>query len=193
MTEQSFSLVPFPASNIPEIKIMGSVSRQGDFLAVNYMLTGDLEKIVLPPASVHSGRQAELWKTTCFEFFVAIKDQPRYWEINLSPSGAWNIYRMDAYRRAGFREETSIQRLPFEVQGEAGTLILKATVDLSPLFQPADDLEAGVTAVIQTKRGIETYWALVHPASEPDFHRRESFILALAGQTHPLAQSALDG
>jgi hypothetical protein len=51
-------------------------------------------------------------------------------------------------------------------------------------------LEIGITAIIQTTDSYETYWALTHPAPFADFHLRESFILALAGQTLPAPQSA---
>lgn len=108
----------------------------------------------------------------------------------MSPSGDWNVYRMDAYRRVGFSEETSIQRLQFEVRKEARLLTLSAAVDLSLIVQQSQSLDIGVTAVIQMKDGNETYWALAHPAPSADFHLRESFTLALAGQTHPSPQSA---
>jgi hypothetical protein len=85
-------------------------------LALQYSLAGKSADIFLPSPSAHPGRKDELWQTTCFEFFLAAKDQPGYWEFNLAPSGNWNVYRMDAYRGIGFREETSIQRLPFEVR-----------------------------------------------------------------------------
>ncbi len=190
MIQHSFSLIPFPASNAPKITITGVIARQNDVLALRYFLTGNIEEVFLPSLSAHPGRKDELWKTTCFEFFLAIKDQPRYWEFNMSPSGDWNIYRMDAYRRIGFREETSIQRLEFEAREEANTFTLDATVDLTSILPESALVEAGITAVIQTKDGHETYWALSHPAPQPDFHVRESFILVLAGRTHPSRQSA---
>ena len=179
MTEQSFSLIPFPAPNIPEISITGTVSRQSHFISLRYMLTGQIEEIFLPLPSSQPRRTEELWKTTCFEFFLASKDQPQYWEFNMSPSGDWNIYRMDAYRRVGFREEPSIPSLQFEVQRKQDALALNALVDLIPIFREDAVLEVGMTAVIQTKEGDESYWALTHPAPQPDFHLRESFILAL--------------
>jgi hypothetical protein len=157
---------------------------------LHYALAGNLEEIILPAPSPNPGRKDELWKSTCFECFIAIKDQPQYWEFNMSPSGAWNVYRMDAYRRVGFREATSIERLPFETQKEANTFVLNAVVDVSSLFQLNDLLEVAITAIIQTKDGKETYWALTHPMPQADFHLRESFILALAPQIHPLGQSA---
>ena len=138
-----------------------------------------MERILLPRTSIRAARKEELWKATCFEFFLAIKDQPPYWEFNLSPSGDWNVYHMDAYRRIGFREETGIHQLPFEVQQEKMNLSLNAVAELSPLFPLDQVLECGITAVIQTIDGLETYWALTHPGPAPDFHLRESFMLEL--------------
>jgi hypothetical protein len=100
---------------------------------------------------------------------------------------------MDAYRRIGFKEEASVQPLSFEWQKVANVVTLDAKIDLNPIFQLDDLVEAGITAVIQTKDGSETYWALIHPAPQADFHLRESFILPLARQTHLLRQSALGG
>lgn len=190
MTERSFSLIAFPAPEIPDISITGEISLQKNVFHLGYSVTGKIEDVFLPPASVTSKRKDELWKTTCFEFFLAIKDQPQYWEFNMSPSGDWNVYHMEAYRRIGFREETSIQRLPFEVRSEAVEFHLDALVDLDPILPPGQLLEIGITAIIQTTDSYETYWALTHPAPFADFHLRESFILALAGQTLPAPQSA---
>jgi len=177
MNEQSFSLIPFPAPNLPDIAITGNVSRRNNLLALHYSLAGDIDGILLPSTSEHPSRKDDLWKATCFEFFLALRDQPEYWEFNMSPCGDWNVYHMDAYRRVGFREETSIQRLQFEVKREAGRFTLNAAVDLHPLVQQTQSLEIGITTIIQTKDGNETYWALAHPAPQADFHLRESFIL----------------
>ena len=86
---------------------------------------------------------------------------------------------MDAYRRIGFREETLIQQLPFSVQKEAGCVSVDGTVDLSPIVKEEDLLRVGITSIIQTKEGYETYWALTHPEVQPDFHVRKTFTIAL--------------
>jgi hypothetical protein len=99
----------------------------------------------------------------------------------MSPSGDWNIYHIDTYRRVGFREETLIQRLPFSVRIEAGCVSIEASVDLSPIIRAQESIQMGITSIIQTKDGHESYWALVHPNSQADFHVREGFTLELAG------------
>ena len=185
MSGQSFSLIPFRAANLPAIRISGTVALQNHHLAIHYFLAGKVKDITLPPLSQHPGRRDELWKATCFEFFLAFKDGPGYWEFNMSPSGDWNVYRMDAYRRIGFREESAIENLPFTFKKEAEKYSLDAVVDLSSFMPPRKEVELGVTAIIQTTDGRETYWALTHPGLEADFHLRDGFILALAGQTHP--------
>ncbi len=191
MTKYSFSLIPFPAPNLPKISLTGEISLQDNIVNLHYSLSGKIENILFPPTAVNPSRKDELWKGTCFEFFLAIKNQPQYWEFNLSPSGDWNVYRMDAYRRVGFREETSIQQLPFEVRSEAREFHLNLLANLHPILPPGQLLKIGITTIIQTKDGRESYWALAHPAPVADFHVRESFILGLAGQTHLSQQSAL--
>lgn len=181
MTEHSFSLIPFPDSNSPGIKIAGKISRQKNTLAVYYSLSGDVRDIVFPELSQQPKRKDELWTATCFEFFLAIPEQPQYWEFNLSPSGDWNIYHMDAYRRVGFREEQRIQRVPFSVRKEATCMSVEMAVDLSPIVRAQESIQIGITSIIQTNDGLDSYWALAHPKPQADFHLRESFTLELAG------------
>src|SRR4026207_875348 len=107
--------------------------------------------------SMNHSRKGGLWQKTCFDFFLAIRGEPQYWEFNMSPAGDWNAYRMDSYRRIGFREETAILRLPFEVWNEGGIFHLNVLVDLQPILQPNRSLEFGITAVIQTTDRNETY------------------------------------
>jgi hypothetical protein len=120
-------------------------------------------------------------------------DFGRQLALNMSPSGDWNVYRMDAYRRIGFRREAAISELPFEFKKATDGVFLDVAVDLPFVSPSKEQLQMGITAIIQTKDRGETYWALAHPAPYADFHLRESFTLAPAGQTHPLGQSAPDG
>ena len=184
MTGQLFSLIAFPDPDIPDIVITGKILRKNSIFSIHYALTGEIKDIYLPSLSIHPTRKDDLWKDTCFEFFLAIKDLPQYWECNISPSGDWNVYHLDAYRRIGFRSETAIQQLQFAAQRTENGLILNAAIDLDPIIRLGQVLEVGVTAVIQTREGNESYWALAHPAPEPDFHLRESFILQTAERIH---------
>ncbi len=173
---KTFALIPYPAPNIPAVEVTGTVMRQENILSINYSVQGDIENILLP-ISVAPARKDDLWRATCFEFFIAIKDQPRYWEFNMSPSGNWNVYAMDAYRQVNMREETAFTQLPFEFRKTDDEVLLDISVDLNPILQSEPILQIGITTIIQTNSSNETYWALAHPGQHADFHLRESFII----------------
>ena len=175
---QTFKLIPYPSTQIPNISITGELERIENHLSIHYVVQGDIENILLPKSSL-SSRQDDLWKATCFEFFFALPDSPEYWEVNMSPSSAWNVYRMDAYRRIGFREETAIEQLPFEFQKVDDKYLLSVSMDLTQILQEGQNIQVSITAIIQTQGGNETYWALVHPGAQADFHLRDSFIISL--------------
>jgi hypothetical protein len=179
MTLHTFALHPFPNPNIPPIQITGRIARKANLLSIHYMLAGDLNSIAFPAPSAHPERKNELWTASCFEFFIALPGQPHYWEFNLSPSGDWNAFRMDSYRRVGFREEIAIQDLSFSVGSNMDCLSIDLSTDLSPIIYQGQTVQVSITSVIQTKSGHESYWALAHPKPQPDFHARESFILEL--------------
>lgn len=179
MAEYSFSLIPFPDANIPDIRIKGTVSRQKNLLSVRFLLTGEIDIIFFPERTLPAQRKDDLWRTTCFEFFLAIPNKPEYWEFNMSPSGDWNAYHMDAYRQIGLREESSIQSFQFSVNNGGESVIVEAALDLTPFIQDDQQIQAEITSVIEDKNGHETYWALMHPGREADFHRREGFVLLL--------------
>ena len=174
-----FSLIPFSAQKAPEISISGMVRRKKNIFSVHYTLAGELEEIVFPSRIENATRKDDLWQMTCFEFFLAAKGSPQYWEFNLSPAGDWNFYAMDAYRQVNMREETRIQRLQFNVQKKVESFSLEADIDLNQIFPEDILIEAGITSVIKTKDGRESYWALIHPHPEADFHLRNSFVLEI--------------
>jgi hypothetical protein len=176
---QSFSLIPYPAGDLPQISICGAVERTVDQLSIRYSLTGDIASILLPAQTDIPTRKQDLWKATCFEFFLALPSQPQYWEFNLSPSGDWNVYRMDAYRQVNMREENSIAQLPFEFRQTEEELSLAVSISLSPIISSQEPVLLGLSAIIQAADGRESYWALVHPGSQPDFHLSQSFAIEL--------------
>ncbi len=197
MNTQTFSLQPFPSTkSLPNLKITGNIARNSNQLTICYTLGGDLKEIALvflvdkPTVRVASGRENsaspsnapsrkhELWKDTCFEFFLGSKDSQQYWEFNLSPTGHWNVYRLDGYRQ-GMQEEIAFEKLPFNVQNQADNLTLTVSVDLDKIISAEQAIEIGITTVIKHRDGELTYWALTHRGAEADFHLRDSFIVEL--------------
>jgi hypothetical protein len=183
MNKQTFSLQPFGASEPPNLKIEGNISRNENLLSISYALVGDIKEVEIAAPSNTPARKHELWEHTCFEFFFGVKNSPQYWEFNLSPAGDWNIYHFDDYRQ-GMVEETSLTKLPFSVNQLSDGLTLAIDVDLDKLninkiIPPEQALEIAITSVIKGKDGEVTYWALTHPGAEADFHRRDSFVIEL--------------
>ncbi|MCC5645251.1 DOMON-like domain-containing protein [Nostoc sp. CHAB 5824] len=179
MNDQTFSLQPFPSTkSLPNLKIAGNIARNSNQLIICYTLGGDLKEIAITPPSNAASRKHELWKDTCFEFFLGIKDSQRYWEFNLSSAGHWNVYRFNGYRQ-GMQEETAFKNLPFNVQNQADGLTLALDVDLNKIISAEQAIEVAITTVIKDKDGEVTYWALTHRGAEADFHIRDSFIVEL--------------
>jgi hypothetical protein len=137
-----------------------------------------LAELVIPARADLPAREHGLWEETCFEFFLAVKNSPQYWEFNLSPAGHWNIYCFQAYRQ-GRQEETAFRSLPFSVQSRPDSLLLVLELDLDRIVPADQALEVAIAAVSKLLDGQATYWALTHPGPQADFHRRDSFIIEL--------------
>jgi hypothetical protein len=152
------------------------VRREDGSLSLLYRLEGPLELVRLAAVALEPARRDGLWTTTCFECFLAVEGQAPYWELNLSPAGHWNLYRLEDYR-AGLRPETACAALAPRLEVGAGTLTLTVDLPLPPAIPAAAPLQLGVTAVIEATAGDLSYWALAHPGAEPDFHRRDGFLL----------------
>jgi hypothetical protein len=179
MTGRSFSLKPFPFTRpLPPVTFDGTIARRTDTLAVRYRLLGRLKDLAIPEPAPVPERKDGLWKDTCFEMFLAVKGASQYWELNLSPAGRWNIYSFASYRQ-GMAEEPAFRALPFRVESEKDALCLALDLDLGRIVREGLALEVAISAILRHKDGSLTDWALVHRGAHPDFHRRDSFIIAL--------------
>lgn len=151
-------------------------TRIGATLKLEYKWQGS---IALPAPHMNCGERAhDLWKETCFEFFFEVlgTDRPRYYEINLSPSGKWNGYVFTSYRSSPLTEAEELKLTHFELRENSLTTEFKLGGDLQSL-----NLKCNATAIINDFEGREKFWALSHSQSgKPDFHDAKSFIYYLA-------------
>jgi hypothetical protein len=174
-----FSLHPFPVAGMtPQLEISGRIDRHDDSIAIEYLLQGDLDSVSINPPSATPTRKLELWTDTCFEFFMGVVGDRRYWEFNLAATGDWNVYALDDYRQ-GLRDEIAFASLPFTIDRTANSLQLKLEFDLGKMIKPDLKLEMAITAVIKSTQNEISYWALTHTGTEADFHRRDSFSIKL--------------
>lgn len=175
-----FVLLPFRALESPsQAHVSGTVTRRGTILSLRFRLEGAVE-IEVPRRAPRPERRDGLWRTTCFEVFLARPDGPGYWEFNLSPAGHWNVYRFTDYRQ-GMAEEEGFAALPCEATLQAGALTVEVRIDLAVMGLEEGELALGLSAVLRSKTGAVTYHALSHPdppqagEGQPDFHHRGGF------------------
>lgn len=162
----------------PCLAITGTAGRQADTLLLQYHISGDIHQLHVPRRSALAGRRHELWQDTCFECFVGVKGSERYWEINLSPNGDWNVYCFSGYRQ-GMTEETAFRAMPCTFYESKDDLWFGLSVDLSAIFRQDHILELGISCVLRHQVGETTFWSLCHPKAQADFHHRSGFVLSL--------------
>lgn len=144
-----------------------------------FHLEGDLSRIRLPAAG--PAREGDrLWEHTCFELFVARVGEPGYHELNVAPSCEWAIYGFHRYREPGITPRLEERAMPQISQRRDGeSFDLDVCLVLSPLSVTYAEarLRIGLSAVVETREGRLSYWALRHPRERPDFHDPDAFAL----------------
>jgi hypothetical protein len=169
-----------PAPAIRSIDANAALRPDGT-LALSFRLDGDAGRLTIPPTLC--GERADgLWRHTCFEAFVAFADQTNYLEFNFSPSGQWAAYAFSAYRQRD--PQADPQGAPeIKVQRDENGLMLATQIPAGVLPPNIRASNLGLSAVVESMDGQLSYWALRHPTGQPtpkpDFHRRDTFALAL--------------
>ena len=143
----------------------------GGLLRFRYRLRGDLAALRIPPPAAPE-RTDGLWRTTCFEAFIAGEDGA-YIELNFSPSGAWAAYRFDAYRSGMAAADMPAPRIAVHRRGDLLQLTAEARLEIG------DARRLGLFAVVEEHDGAKSYWAPAHPPGAPDFHHPSCFALEL--------------
>lgn len=160
--------------------LSASLSWAGDILAAEYVLKGSFQNIPhLSTTSQAHLRAAELWKTTCFEWFLKPAAGDGYWEANFSPQGDWNLYYLNGYRKSLIIEDR-VTTIHFASERSPLEWRLRTEVDFSKMsFLPVTLFKAHLSAVIETDDKKKSYWSLEHKQKQPDFHHPDHFILEL--------------
>jgi hypothetical protein len=150
--------------------------QHGD-LTLRYEILGNINNLLIPIAK--KSEEAEgLWQHTCFEAFIAVEEDDAYHEFNFSPSGQWAAYAFDDYRVQKTwqaHDAHAIHCVYSEDQLVLTTVIKHGNLPDNPLNK---SYRLSLTAVLETKQGNLSYWALFHPSGKPDFHRRNGFTLS---------------
>jgi hypothetical protein len=150
--------------------------RDRETLSLTFGVEGDLGRLLIPATS-QSQLALGLWEHTCFEAFVAIEDDPAYYELNFSPSGEWAAFAFERYRELAPLPD-SFTAPAIDVRRNDDRFELAAVVRLSPMCANAR-LRLALSAVVEESSGALSYWSLHHPPGKPDFHHADAFALRL--------------
>ena len=177
--DREHALVRFGELGQDGVRVSGAVTRHGPTLRLRYVIDRMAGAVVLPPPAPAPARGDGLWQRTCCEAFVATAGEVSYWEVNVAPSGDWNVYCFDAYRN-GMRPAAESSVVSECVLDDPARFVLSATVTLgAPPLPLGLAVDVGLAVVVEHADGTRSYWALAHEASSPDFHHRDSFRLRL--------------
>ena len=144
-------------------------------IQVDYRVSGAVSELEVP-AQAQPHRVEGLWKNTCFEIFIKQSDKEIDLEYNFSPSSQWAVYQFSSYRRDMAEVATAAPEIIVEWQ--EFDLVISASLYLPDGWQESD-VKVGLSAVLATQNGNRSYWALVHPEGDPDFHHKDCFALEL--------------
>ena len=158
--------------------------RKKNLIELLYRIESDDENTGLDEFAWEGGepeRKNELWQKTCFELFWAREGMPSYFELNLSSTGEWNLYRFSAYREG--MQEWGLQSVPLVrfdsrfrmVQLNAQILCRDFFHDFPPEMQNLN-LDFQPAMVLKKKSGGLHYLAANHSLIKPDFHDRSKFL-----------------
>ena len=165
MSSEPMKLQPFDRRD--DLLLFADVKREGELLEFSYQIEGSIDDVRVPPPALPV-RTNGLWQSTCFEAFISLGSKA-YVELNFSPSGEWAAYRFSDYRQDMHELEIESPRISFAANR------LVARVELSVLAGSALNL----TAVIEHKSKMHSYWALAHHGNRPDFHAHDCFVARL--------------
>ena len=187
--EAALALLAHPAAPCAQgLQLAVTLAPDDDGWRLRCTLTGDLSDLAIPEP-LPPGPADGLWQHTCFEAFVGTAGSAAYREFNFSPSGQWAAYRFSAERVRDTATESTGHPPAITCEHTANALTLNVWLPQALLPAPEDlaSLRIGLNAVVETRDGQLSYWALHHPRAErPDFHHA-------GGWTHRLlpAPSAL--
>ncbi len=160
--------------------ICATVERCQNKLNVSFELTDPHNEVFWPLANEMS-RQDFLWDSTCFEVFIGSPNQHEYFELNLSPSSAWNLYCFTDYRTPNVMPPVAVLE-PALIRFDVHLHRMSAEIDLNALKISHQEIKLGLAAVIKTA-GASQYFALQHSALQADFHDKRDWIIRLLPNT----------
>lgn len=179
MSETWLHLHPWPGEPAPEgVTVKARARLEDSHLEIGWVVGDPLGVVDWPAVSSAPERRDGLWEATCLEAFRAGDSSEAYEELNLSPEGHWQIYAFANYR-AGCLADPGQERPTVRFKAGRGVRLVSASWLLA---RPQAVIRVGLTAMIRTREGTMSCWALRHPGAQPDFHLAEARMLELVSR-----------
>jgi hypothetical protein len=178
--KRSYNLKKFNSSqkiNISNtIKITSNIEIFENLINLSFSILGDISKIIIPNTEFTKDykRKDDLWKTTCFELFLASKTSKSYSEINVSSSYEYNIYSFTDYRKnMQLENNLSIKNIKKDIS--SNLLNLTFSIESKNKIN-IEDLIINITSVVESTNNEIEYWAINHLEDKADFHNLVNFV-----------------
>lgn len=165
-------LLPHPAAPALALSARVEVLAVPAGLTLTYRVLAPGARLRLPAAAGY-GAADGLWQHTCAEAFLAAVDDPAYREFNFSPSGQWAAYAFAGYRERTDAAPAAAPRIDCRPEVDGFALTARLVLPMAGRWR------LGLSLVLESEDGLKAYWALAHPAAQPDFHHPDSFLLPL--------------
>jgi hypothetical protein len=165
------------------IKVSGAFVRKGGQLDFEFDVRGLGVGIFWPALVASPSRVDGLYRSTCFEIFIA--RGPDYVEYNFSPSSDWCGFAFSSYRIRHSVDDTIFCPLSIKSYESEDHGRVEGTIDLQPVLralswdETKNPLMLGMSAVLKISDRT-SYWALSHDGDKADFHLLSSFTQAVS-------------
>ena len=176
------TLICHPATPCRALSALSvALERTADGVVLLYQLQRrvDADDLRVPGDATGAGvRRDGLWQHTCLELFVRPAGGTAYREFNFSPNGDWAVYDFSAARQRAANDLPPLSAPRIHWHSDASGWTMRVELLAADLYM-APHLELNLSAVIEAAHGQKSYWALRHPAAQPDFHHSQAFTLVL--------------
>ena len=162
-----------PYSKKNELTIEGILTLSSNKISLHFKITGVLKNYQFPQIDKLK-RANELWKATCFELFLANSKTKIYYEINISPTLHWNIYRLETYRAEPKELIVSSEPL-IEIREDEESYEIDFELECKELNLAEFD-QYNLAVILLNIENEREFWAVNLVGESPDFHDRGRFI-----------------
>lgn len=163
-----------PYSKKRELTVEGTLILNSNKLSLHFKISGALKSYSFPKKEKLK-RANELWRATCFELFLANSKTKIYYEINISPTLHWNIYRLETYR-AEPKELIVSSEAIIKIREDEQSYEINFELECKELDLAEFD-QYNLAVILLNNQNEREFWTIRPMGKSPDFHDRDGFSL----------------